>query len=532
MFTTHDFITRGALDEAERAAERADDYVEVARAWVDRGDLVAARRCIAVGIERAQGEHWPTRRAAELLLHALGDREEAAAALAGIERRLSASARGYEWMLLARAFREVLGDEEAVRRCLASARQSARDAQDLASLAEGHVEFLGDVAGARALLDEAEALARRLGEHRALWTVAVAWHLGVHDDARARAALATATAEARDSGTLTALAVAWWSLFRDEDAMRNALVRAETLASTASDWLLVAEAYRDGGDGERADAWDPGAARRCLEAAVAAAPSAAELTAIAAGFRHWLGDPARAAALAPASHVPTAVRHFDGWQRRDPRVFLDRVRALLPAEALATIASADYGMDHLKHLQALAEIHATGRVPAPLGSHPLEVLALTRWSQGESTDHRQRAFACAVLALDHVVPDSHQAGDLADILAPMLESAWTLSLDDELEHLLVWLAEVCEGDGDCMWTLLALILSTARRAPTDPRLPALVECLVAMEAAAEDYRPAERWLWRKDITDPLCTPLWNALIAGVLDRALPGHLEQLARHLR
>lgn len=532
MLTTKDFIARGALAEAEQAAQRADDCIDVARAWAERGDLVQARRCVAIGLERAQGEHWPSRNAAELLLRQLGDREAAAAALGRIERRLSSSARGYEWMLLARAFREVLGDEEAVRRCLASARLQARDAQDFASLAEGYLEFLDDPASARELLDEAEGLARAHGAHRALWAVAIVWRNGMRDDARARSALSIATAEAQDISTLAAMAVAWWSLFRDEQAMRSALVRAETLASTASDWLQVAEAYRDGGDGEREATWDAGGIRRCLDASLEAAPSAAELTAIATGFRRWLGDSARAAEVAPASLIPTVVRRFADWERRDPHAFLDRVRALLPAEALTTIASADYGCDYHKHLQALTEIHATGRVPTPLSWYPLEVLALTRWNQGEATDHRQRAFACAVLALDHVVPDSRHAGDLDDILAPLLESAWALGLDDELEHLLVWLAEVIANDGECMWALLALILSTARCAPTDPRLPALVECLIQMEEAAEDHRPAERWLWRKQFTDPLCTPLWNALIADALDRPLPPHLEQLAQHLR
>jgi hypothetical protein len=398
MLTTKDFIARGALEEAEQAAQRADDCIDVARAWAERGDLVQARRCVAMGLERAQGEHWPSRNAAELLLRQLGDREAAAAALGRIEQRLSRSARGYEWMLLARAFREVLGDEDAVQRCLASARQQAHDAQDLASLAEGYVEFLDDPASARELLDEAERLAQAHGAHRVLWAVAIVWRNSMRDDERARLALSIATAEAQDISTLT--------------------------------------------------------------------------------------------------------------------------------------ASADYGYDYHKHLQALTEIHATGRVPTPLSWYPLEVLALTRWNQGEATDHRQRAFACAVLALDHVVPDSRHAGDLDDILAPLLESAWALGLDDELEHLLVWLAEVIANDGECMWALLALILSTARRAPTDPRLLALVECLIQMEEAAEDLRPAERWLWRKQFTDPLCTPLWNALIADALDRPLPPHLEQLAQRLR
>ena len=540
MLTTKDWIARGALAEAERAAQHADDWIDVARAWLERGDRAQARRCVAIGLERARGEHWPSRNAAELLLHGLGDRAAAAAALGNIEQRLSGSAsgsaQGYEWMLLARAFREILGEEDAVRRCLAGATRQAHDVQDLASLAGGYVEFLDDTASARDLLEQAEHLARQRGAQRALWMVAIAWRDDVRDDARARQALALATAETHDIGTLTSLTVAWWSLFRDQEALRGALVRAETIASTAGDWLQVAEAYRDGGDGGREGTWDAGGVRRCLEASLEAAPSPEERMEIAAGFRRWLGEPARATQVAPARHVPEPVRHFEDWAHRDPHALLDRARDLLPAEDLAAIASADYGSDYHKHLQALAEIHATGLVPTPLSWYPLEVLALTRWRQGEATDHGQRAFVCAVLALDRAVPESRQAGALDDILAPLVESAWALGLDSELEHLLVWLAEVIADHDECIWALLALVLSTARRAPADPRLPALVERLVDMESAAQDQRPAAGWLWRKYFDDPLCKPLWDALITEVLGAArgdaLPPHLEQLAQRLR
>lgn len=530
MLTTRDFIARGELAEAERAAERADDWIDVAKAWAERGDVAQARLCAEIGLEQAEGEHWPSRNAAELLCQ-IGDREAAAAALGQIEQALPGSGRGSGWILLARAFRDVLGDEGGVRRCLESATRHASSPDDLVNLAEGHVEFLDDPASARELLEQAEHLARQRGEHRELWTVAIGWREYVHDDARARSSLAIATAEAQDISTLTAMAIAWHSLFGDQDAIRGALARAETLASTAADWLHVAEAYRDGGDGGREDTWDAGGVRRCLDALLEAAPSQDELTETAAGFRRWLGDAARAMNIEPAAHVPEPVRRLDGWDRRDPRVLLDRARALLPGEALAAIANADYGTDSHKHLQALAEIHATGRIPTPLSWHPLEVLALCRWRQGQATDHRERAFVCTVLALDAVVPQCRQVGGISDILAPLIESAWALGLDDELEQLLVWLAEVIEHDSECMWVLLALVLSTAHRAPTHSRLPPLIERLVAMEEAAHDYRPGAGWLWRRELTDPICTPLWKSLIATALDRQLPPHLEQLALRL-
>ena len=474
----------------------------------------------------------------------LGERESASAAVARVEARLVATAaelraRTYEWMLLAEAYREVLGDEAAVSRCFARATAQAEQANELPDLASGYIKLRGDVAGARALLERAEQLARAEGRHRDLWMIAVRWRESLHDQERARAALVMATTETRDVSTLTSLAIAWRSLFADEEAIRGALARGEAMATQAGEWLALAEAYRDGGSTERCETWEPAAVRRCLEAALSSSPSptAEQRAQIAAAWRRWLEDPERADAITPVASTPEAelspMRHLEGWEARDPRVLFDRVRAQLRPEMIEVIANADYGHAWVKHSQALVEIQASGNFEVPLDWYPLEVLSLTRWSRGAKTDHVQRAFACAVLVLEGVHPRSKQIGELNDALAPLIESAWSLQLSGELEQLLVWLTEVIEPEEGFIWPLFGLVLTRARQAPEDPRLGALVALLEEAEAAARHERPEAGWLLRISDSD-LNLPLWSALAAEVLDpaRELPPHLARLREQMR
>jgi hypothetical protein len=538
MRTTADWIAhaeadggdlRGGLAEAERVAERADDLLAVAQAWLRSGEPAEAWRCLEAGVERADGEIWPARRLAELAL-ALGDEDRARAILDTIRARLEAPRYGttqaYQWALLARAHREVVGDEAAVRACLGRAAANAESAKDVADLARAHVELAGDLTTARAQLERAETRALTAGgdEIRDLWSIAIVWKEPLGDPVRARRALDLATAAAEDVGTLTSLATAWRSLFDDEARLGAALARAEGLAATAADWLAAAEGHRDGGrDG--GPTWDPDAVRRCLEAAVAAdpPPTAEERNEIAAGFRRWLGDDGRAAEVAPPpgsfDDAPRA-RRLDGFTA-GAHALLDALRARITPASLDAIARADYGMSFDKHRAGVAELHDHGRFAPPLDWYPREVLELTRWSRGEDTDHVARAFACAVLALDGASPETRQIGDLADVLAPAIESAWALDLVDEVEALLVWVAEVVDDAAPLGWALLGLILSVARRAPDDPRVPDLVAALDA--AAADPDAP-----WPGDValplpaTGPFFQPLWHALAAEVLGPARAG----------
>jgi hypothetical protein len=552
MLTTEDWIKRAregaevvpSLTQAEKVARSPDDWLQVATAWLDHGDAASARGCVERCLELAQGEHWITRQVAELLLARFGDREAAVAALGRLEAQLSSPRKKRpvqtdKWIQLARAYQDVLGQEDSVRRCLASASATARQAKDLASLAVGYAEFLQDPAGARELLERAERLARERGEYRELWAIAVAWRGALGDDVRARAALTIATAETSDVHTLTSLTIPWRSLFYDEEALRGALVRGESLAKAPGDWLALAEGYRDGGDGKREAAWDPEGVRRCLEAALVAtpAPTDEERSEIAAAFRRWLGDPTRAAELVPTQLTPESIlvplRHLEGWDARDPRAILHRLRAMLTRDDLSEIAAADYGADQAKHLQALLEIQATGLFPIPLEWYPRAVLEHTRRNRGEGTHHARRAFACALLALDLVLPGTSQGEDLDDALAPLVESAWALGLDAELEQLLVWLAEVVEARSvfGSAWAPFALILTLARRAPKDSRLDALAEAFEAAEAAVSDLDFIGTVHSRITAGDRGQAPLWRELIAEVLvpGRGLPPRLERLGR---
>lgn len=549
MLTMKDWIARAAADaataadslaQAEVAARYPGDWVDLATAWLAHGDPEQARRCIAVTLDRAQGDHWAVRNAASFLLEQLADRGGAEAALDGLAVYLTASTerrRTSYWIMLGAAYRGVLSDERRMRSAVEQAAAVATSASDLAELARGYHDLLADAAAARDALERAQEVAITTGELRELWGVANAWN-AVGDPAGARAALMLGTTKTTEVRDLTAFATAWRSLFDDEAGVRAALVRAETLATTATHWLDIAEEYFDGGTDNRTVAWDPDGVRRGLEASLAAALTDEDRAKITAGYRDWLGiSAATAAGLAPAMHAPeqvlAAVRTLEGWDRSYPRALLDRLRERLTPGRLEAIAKADWGTAWTKHHRVLVEIHETGLVPVQLQWHPLEALELYRWTQGADTDHELRAFACAVLAFDAVIPSTGQCGDIGNVIAPLLESAWALGLDDPLEATLVWLAEVAR-QSEVVWPLFGLILARARRDPDDPRLGALVAALVAAEAEASVWHTwSEHWLFRTSNHDSY-HPLWRVLAAESLARApaSAAHLVELRDRMR
>lgn len=536
--TTKEWIARArsggdveaCLAAAEQAVSWPDDWLELARAWRQFGQLELALVAIEMALARAAGEHWPSVRAAELLLE-LGQRDAAAAALGRIEAALKAckpeDSRVYTWVLLARAYRDVLHDEAGVAASMAGAGERAHSPKDLIELAEGHARLFKDSAKARELLERAEELALEHGDCDVMWTLAIGWRSAAQDEVRARRAMELGTEHARQVQTLTSLATGWYSLYRDEDAIRRALARAESLAAQVRDWLILAEALRDGGHGERQTPFDPQGVRRCLEAALRAdpPPNQTQRTEIATGFRRWLGDDAAAEAVLPTNLTPEAAlepfRTLADWPERDSRALLHCIRALATPDILKTIASADYGSDYSKHLQALTEIQSTGSFPPPLDWYPREVLELTRWGRGElSRDgHIARALSCAVLAIDAALPDCRQAGQICDVLAPLISSALALGFDKELELFLVWLCEHLEYESEYVWALLALVLVAARRAPDDPRLPALIEQLEQIESLSHPERPKAGWLFRTTLSKGH-EQLWRGLIAELLGPTL------------
>lgn len=228
MLTTKDWIARAVGDavapglaQAEAVGRSPDDWLEVAEAWLSHGSTEHARRCIEVALDRADGDHWPSRWAARLLLGPLADRDAATAALGRIAARLGAEdqrVRASDWTRLAGAYRDVLSDEDAAMRYLEQAAAMAVSASDLAELAQGYVEVLGDKASARDALERAELAARTRDGLRELWGIANAWRT-LGDDARARSTLAIATAETTEIRDLTAFATAWRSLFDDDEPL-------------------------------------------------------------------------------------------------------------------------------------------------------------------------------------------------------------------------------------------------------------------------------------------------------------------------
>jgi hypothetical protein len=496
--TAKDWLAEGALAEAEAAARYADDLTEVAAAWRARGRTDEARRVLDLAIARADGAHWSARGVAKERL-ALCDRDGAHAALATIEAALRAprygAARARDWAQLADAYRAVLGDEGEVARCLAIAADHVVDADDRAELAAARLELAGDRDGARAELERAEASAFAEGPLRAAWTISNRWRHAMGDPDRARDVLVRAIAAAADPRDATAFAIAWRSAYRDgDDGVRAALARAEAIAQGAEAWLVVAEAYRDGGDTGRVAAWDRAGVARALERAAVCDPDPDQRNRIASGFRRWLGDDARAQQITPAAAPVGAAA----------QALFDLVRARIEATALRAIASADYGMDYPKHHASLDEIHATGVIPRPLDWYPREVVELTRWSEGDATDHVARTFACVILAIDAATPGTRQIGVIADVLGPLVESAGAAGLDDALDAFLVELT-ANQGEQVAAWASLALAIARVRRG-----LPA------ATPTAPRRDRAITARLWRT-LADAAGDPALRAMIDAAIE---------------
>ena len=547
MRTARDWLKQGEGKGADRAAcvraaeavtRGGDDWLDVAEAWLELGQRADARRTIEAGLADARGELSVCRRAAGLLASKLDDRAGAIEALARAEERLVVDRPPISrWCWLAETYHRHLAGDPGAARCLAMAATLATSAEDLVALAEGRLALGGDRDAARALLDRALTAALAEGSVRTLWTIAIRWqHEPLSDPARAREILGIATAEARDVGTLISLAMAWRSLFDDDHGVRAALGRAETLAADAAGWIDLADAHIDGGRDTRAEAWDGDGVRRCLAAALAAAPSAEQRGLIARAFRQGLRDRDRADAIAPCGLAATdgvaITAPLDGWPDGDPGSLLAALRAQLTPKAAIEIAKSDWGNGWHRHHQAVLEIVETGLIPHPLRWYPRETLELTRWQRGDATDHVARAFAAAVLVCAHVVPDANPNGELQDSLAPLIESAWHLGLD-EVEAFLRWVAQVRGHEPDGAWALLGLILTVARRAPDEPRLPALIERLEGAVAALHPYDADPAWLYgttnfRQSFDQ------WRALVAATLAPTpdLPPALVRLAGHLQ
>ena len=479
--------------------------VDVARVHASISQPDEAHRLLHLAVAHADDRIWDYRHAANVWLE-LGDRESARAALEQYEEVLRNSSQpGYLWRLLAEGFAEGLQDAAGVARCIARATAMAASVDDHCSVAAALWELAGDMEGAREALTRASALAEEGTERQAWWTLANAYsRLG--DDVGVRSTLLRGSEVARSVEQHLVIAAAWQSQFPGAPAIIDSLRAAQQLASTAPEWLEIAEAHFDCGS--------PDAIRTCLEAAAALAQDADDAHRVARGFRRWLDDHDRADAIAPAGLRPAQVADervpLAGWLS-DAGALLDWLRPQMTAERLAEIAAADYGMDADQHLAALREIVETGLICWPLDWHPGEVLELTRWTRGTNIDHVVRGFACTVLC----VAGTNSGADRseADIII-LLESCLALGVDvvSRLQGLLVAMVESStDVDEDVVYhapdTLVGLLLVTAALDPGDPRLDQLaklvLDCDQLDELFTEGMRP-ELWL---QLADELLRPV-------------------------
>jgi len=162
------------------------------------------------------------------------------------------------------------------------------------------------------------------------------------------------------------------------------------------------------------------------------------------GYKVWLLDGVEATRLGPRGVRPEVPGLFD----------LLRERAT--PEVLERIASAD-GFDFTKHLAALSDICETGMVPTELLWEPREVLELTRWSTGATTDHLARALSCVILCLS-----TRDAEELATNGSILLESCLALGTDVTAEAARFFAGQA--GGDDALFAAVALTLLAVLRA--------------------------------------------------------------------
>lgn len=474
----------GAVAEAIAQARRCHDWRTIANAGgADVGQVAPPLLATAV----AEHEIWGIRDAARILQEA-GDADGARAALeAGVAMLVRGPdpgtyrrTRGYEWVLLGRG-----GDAEFQRRCLEAGLAFVRtqnDGDDLLELANAWCAVIDRAAGIE-LIREVEAL----GTVRP-WAIANAWdHLG--ERAEVERVLDTALAVATTLADAVHVARAWGShasLARlavppTPDVVADlvgrvaaALERGEALATGTDDWLQLAETAFDLQVG-------PAPIRRALDFAAALGETPAR---VAAGYKQWLGDDAMAARLGPRGIRPDALRPRLRTASRPAtsEPLFDELRTRVTPAQLGTIAGADYGMDYAKHLAALEDICSTGLVPDPLAWAPHEVCALTRWDEGERTDHLARALCATLICLSD--------GELATNGPIVTESCRVVGLD--AVAFFAWCFETAEDDDELAVATLLLVLAG---------VPAPID-LDALERA---------------LSGSLRVALWRELLAGADD---------------
>jgi hypothetical protein len=523
------------LDEAAAEATACHHWRTLLRGLPDLRH-VSRERVIDVAdrtlqLARAEREVWGFRDVATVRAACLDDRAAARAALEAGETTFRkprtdaigrAFARGYEWVLLGRGYMETLDDGAGMRRCLETGRDMARaraSADDLCSIASEWATRVDRTEGI-VMLREAEGMMKK-GSAEA-WTFANAWH--ALDDATAVRRVLDGALKAATTTQAALLVAKAWASHDERGEVSRALSSAEALATTASEWLEIGELAFDA-------RLEESRLRHAVERAEALCGDDDLRGRVSSAYAHWLHDEAAAVRVGPRGVRPEAlrvrVRELGGWETCAASLF-DWLRARATPQALAHIASADWGANTEKHLAVLQDICETGLVPRTLAWEPHEVLALTRWSSGEGVRHLDRALCCVLLCM--------APGDFDEIVTDgiiLLESCWALGV--EAGHLaelfFAWLCETepstneaSDASSDEAIALLLLFVMRAAAAPEDPRLPSLAS-RIAEHPRCSPSDVAQRIggsmgaaLWR-DLFDRILAPLRasHSHVARLLD---------------
>jgi hypothetical protein len=505
-------VREQALAQAERLARYASDWVEVVRAWIEAFGAghprVAEVLELAKGVAFADSEAHALMDLARIEFEQLGDRAAAEATMDAA--RAQVAPRSLD--SLARGELYLTGDRARVVAHLDAGDRGARRVGDRIGLATARFSLLEDRDGAVARLRAIETGADSLDGH--VWSLLNAWvELGELDHGLAllEGAISASTA----CGTATTLARAAHCHDLDE-ATARALDRASGLATDFKGWLDVAETeHETRGEAPRVAA--------ALERALAAADPD-DLPKLAMAFRRLLQDEARAAAISPVGMRPDALRanerSLPGFPVSASALF-DRLRAQMTDARLEAVARSDYGMGFEQHLRTLRELCTQGLVPRELEYHPVEVVSLTRWSDGEDVDHVSRALCCVLLCL------SESTFGLESKVPHLVESCIALGAEAtaEGEALLAWLHTTGQYDEDRWMDLWGLALLRASHDPghrwaddlTDAlRQVALWQTDPPTEAARSGVHGAkwealtEQWIWPR-AGDPSVAALLQAL---------------------
>jgi hypothetical protein len=504
-------ILQGALAIGSLPDARRDEVIArtLESAIVDRDvwafrDVAAAR---AVTLSDLEGARRALDTAVDLFQTPRTDvMGQAAAALGKV-----AFARGYEWVILGQGYRETLSDDAGLERCLALGREAARaaeDADDLCSIAVAWAAQLDRSIGIE-LIREAEALEKN--GSASPWTLANAWS-SVADEAGLRRVLEAGLKRAKTVEEALHIARAWHSNNHPKEA-KTAIQGAEKLAKNAPGWVAIAEVVFDSKLGDKR-------LRDCLLKAEKLAKGPIEKERVAAAYQQWLKDEAAAKRVGPRGLPPEALRHrirpLEGWEASASGLF-EWFCARATTEILTSIAHADYSMNAQKHLAALSDICHSGNLPRQMAWEPHEVLALTRWQEGERTNHLERGLSTLLLC---ICPQGMD--ELVTNGVILLDSC--LALGDETtalaQALFVWLAETTasqttkagDWDPEEPIALLLLLFATAKLTPADPRLERLADRLLKiarhppMEVDSDLRQSMRATLWAKffgEILGPL-----------------------------